>query len=464
MKRHEMWEESYRKFRHLEHVPHEDLRRRFQDLSVNFWEPGRDGRLGCKTLASPNGEFWMVRMAEIMEEYRLRGGVPKWIYDGAELMPLGYEGAHPGWKPIEGRDLPQGLLKFGKAIHLRPAIERGELLIRHAAFYGDDPSLAPAIRDDELNLDLSIWPGDFPDGDPRRQAGANIAARLSAGTDYYVWCVSAVYLPRLFDDFKGDACLVLRDPMVGVRLLERVAEQLPGGPGAWYLGFGAAQYIDPLNSAKLLLEPDPDHPVDAFFAKHFRYAFQQEARFIWVPKEIRPPGTLHDVKLEVGSLATYGELIELPETYEKRMATVTWRPPDRPEQFDDRAGMGIDGLVAGDDVDSLIFEKIMQPTPPKRSAFEATSDELLPYSRDYSSVGRVMFRLNDYGWGFRLDLDRELERRGGTRAEFTHEDGRVVQAEASTYELAVCRAALKAAIADGLWDGVIRRPVATESR
>ncbi|HEV8232752.1 MAG TPA: hypothetical protein VGQ75_10435 [Thermoanaerobaculia bacterium] len=459
MRRQDLWRKIYEESPRLEHVGPDELEQRFRDIFVNLTVVTPEGKMA--PVLGLNFDFWMVRWTAIVEEYMRRGGIPSVILAGTD-MPLLYDGPHPGWTALNGRKPPRGLLKFGTREHLRAALERGSFLIRPASWYAaQDPSLNPAMCDDELNLDFAIWPGDFPEGDPRRVAAENVTAHVVKGTDYYVYCVSMVYVTRLFDDFKGDACLVMRDPNLGPRFLEGVAEQLPGGKSAWVGGLGAVQYVDPLQSAELVLSANPHEIFDPFFAKPFRFAYQAEARFIWVPKENRPRGMLESVPVELGSLAHYCDLIELPEPYEKRRTRATWSPPKALPRFDDAAGTGIDGLLAGPEVDALIYENLMQPPPPRLEWPDRPTEARLPYSTDYQSALTVVTRLGGYGWVFWLDVDRELMRRRAARAKFHHDDGRSVEAQASTYELAVCRAALKAAIAQGLWDGVLPEPVST---
>ena len=455
MRKQDLWRKIYKESPRLEHVGPEELEQRFRDIFVNVNGVTPEGKIG--PALGPNFDYWMVRWTAILEEYGRRGGVPSMILAGAD-MPLLYGGPHPGWTALNGREPPSGLLKFGKTEYLRPAFERGSFLIRPASWYAkQDSSLHPAMVDDELNLDLFVWPGDFPEGDARRAAAENVTAHVVKGTDFYVFCVSMTYVTRLFDDFKGDACLVMRDPNLGLRFLEGVASQLPGGSSAWFGGFGYVQYVDPLQSADLVLAANPYEIFDPFFAKHFRFAYQAEARFIWVPKENRPPESLESISVELGSIAQYCDLIELPEPYERRRARATWTPTKALPRFDDTAGRGIDGLVAGADVDTFVHEKVMLPAPPRLEWPDSATGEQLPYSTDYQSALRILARMGSYGWGFMLDFDEELERRRATRARFNKGDSSV-ESEASTYELAVCKAALKAAAEEGLWDGALLSP------
>ncbi|HEY1758396.1 MAG TPA: hypothetical protein VGG72_23700 [Bryobacteraceae bacterium] len=155
------------------------------------------------------------------------------------------------------------------------------LRVRSASSYQDE-SLPASIRDNELRFDQTIGPIRF----------------TKLESDYYLSSYSARFESRAFDDFDADACLIIRDPnSFGARIVKAFEAVMPG----WENTFGAASYVDPLRA------PLCD---DIRFAKHFRYAYQAEARFVWTP--LKPVARLqHHVELELGDLSSFCELIAL---------------------------------------------------------------------------------------------------------------------------------------------------------
>ena len=53
----------------------------------------------------------------------------------------------------------------------------------------------------------------------------------------------------------------------------------------------------------------PDRRVDVHLCKHFRYAYQNEFRFVWLPDELQRD--LPTVFLELGRLKEFCEIIEI---------------------------------------------------------------------------------------------------------------------------------------------------------
>ena len=114
---------------------------------------------------------------------------------------------------------PPGMyfVKYGQAAHLRAALKTGRVQIRPASSYNDS-LLTPALRDNELTIGFQIVPSELKmevfDGKTGKPKGSLappvdniINKRLK--TDYYVYCVSEFYNPRLFIDFGYDACPII---------------------------------------------------------------------------------------------------------------------------------------------------------------------------------------------------------------------------------------------------------------
>jgi hypothetical protein len=205
------------------------------------------------------------------------------------------------------RELQPGsfLVKYGKYQYLEAMCEAGSIRIAPAALY-DDPTLNPAIRDQELELYIQPPPFamrleviDHNTGKPRatfNPIGNKITK--SASTNYFVYCLSTVLVPRLFVDFDADACVIITNPEDFIRRLVYAFEkQMPG----WTAMRMPVNYIDPLH-VRL-------NALDIFRQKHFRYAYQKEFRAIWLPPE--PIAKLDPIFVDVGRLSDSCRLIGL---------------------------------------------------------------------------------------------------------------------------------------------------------
>lgn len=90
--------------------------------------------------------------------------------------------------------------------------------------------------------------------------------------DYWLYCVTNSVEPRLFVDFNANSCVIVRDRARFTRMLDEATRlQLSGAA----MQDDTAVYVDPLlpTSANILVP----------FMKHFRYAYQDEHRFCWLP-------------------------------------------------------------------------------------------------------------------------------------------------------------------------------------
>jgi hypothetical protein len=187
------------------------------------------------------------------------------------------------------------LVRYSRRKWLEALVSHGHLRIFPATRY-DDPSLNPAIRDNEL--EVAIQPhgltAEVFDKAGRSKGTLEIAENLLTAvsqTNYYVNCLSGFLSPDLFPDFDADACVIIRDPRTYVsRILHALDARL-----GWRWGGTAEKikYIDPLNTSVRQF----NIPV----AKHFHYAYQQEWRVAWWPADY-----MHDLPfldLELGSMA-----------------------------------------------------------------------------------------------------------------------------------------------------------------
>ncbi len=97
-------------------------------------------------------------------------------------------------------------------------------------------------------------------------------------------------------DFESDACLVIHEPEV---FADRINRAMTRYFPKWRSDCNYVEYYDPLRVTPREIEP--------IWFKHFRYAYQQEIRLIWLPPE--PVEKLDYVTVALGSLEDIAELV-----------------------------------------------------------------------------------------------------------------------------------------------------------
>ena len=251
-------------------------------------------------------DYWVCLFIHLQEEYKSRKKEPLSItYTSptkAQILALEkYQSIKPG----------QALIKFGEYDHMRNLFENGKFKIAPASSYSD-PSLNHAIYDNELMLDQYIRGEEVWFKYPDKKSGeiknmkpvGDVAISTGLKTDYYVYCMTHTLKDRLFNDFSADSCVIIRDlSEFSNRLEAAVQSQLSD----WSMCSRSVEYIDPYD-AGLRLSENPT--LDLFFSKHFRYWYQQEYRFVWIPITCMP-NNLEPFQIELGSLSKIAELVDL---------------------------------------------------------------------------------------------------------------------------------------------------------
>lgn len=147
-------------------------------------------------------------------------------------------------------------------------------------------------REDVLKIVLN--PQEVPGGPLEHRV--DITFRV--GTDYWLYCVTSAVEPRLFVDFNAQACVIIKDKKKFRRLLELQ---------------GAVKFPDALHRRRKVVYIDPLLPstsvIDVPMSKHFRYEYQREYRYVWMPE--RPMDKLPYIDLELGDLQGIAELVVL---------------------------------------------------------------------------------------------------------------------------------------------------------
>ena len=124
-------------------------------------------------------------------------------------------------------------------------------------------------------------------------------------SDYWMYCMSDSLIPRLFCDFNADSCVVLdRQEFVG-RFTQ--AWRSSASAKATKMQVGWVEYDDPVGAFTAM--NSETYNVNVYFTKTFRYAYQNELRFVAKPEV--GYDNLDPIELELGSLHDIGELIVL---------------------------------------------------------------------------------------------------------------------------------------------------------
>ncbi len=298
------WQAHYHERRYLQAATSDQLAQRHADVCGNLATLSREGRLVFPS-SEADKDYWLCLFLHVLEEYKSRKQKPRDIpYTSStkaqNLALEKYQSIEPG----------QALIKFDKHEHMRNLFENGELRISPASSYFD-PSLNHAIYDNELMFDQYIRGEEVCFKYPDKQSGdirnmkpvGDVHISTSLKTDYYVYCMTHTLKDRLFNDFSADSCVIIRDVSeFSNRLKAAVESQLSG----WSLYSDSVEYIDPYDAGLRLSDPTPN----LFFSKHFRYWYQQEYRFVWIPSTCMP-NNLDRFQVELGSFSKIAELVDL---------------------------------------------------------------------------------------------------------------------------------------------------------
>jgi len=310
MPRHEAWRLQYRSRRYCAHLSQQELNKRIRDILIAMLTLTPEAKVGLPPI-DPHGIRWMERWTHVLEEMALRFGP----YPNGFTKDILHSEPFPNFVGVLAsraasalKHLPSAgvAIKFGRPEHMRALYERGALRIQAASFYRR-PDHNGAVRDDELALDVSLAlhrddivkvvvnPEDVPSGDLLQR----FDVRYESATDYWLYCVTASVQPRTFVDFEAEACVVIKDPR---RFLEAMQVALAPHVAGAKFRHGRINYVDPLLPQTAA--------VDIPMSKHFRYSYQDEYRFVWIPPE--PRSELTHIDVELGGLQEYSELITLP--------------------------------------------------------------------------------------------------------------------------------------------------------
>ncbi len=311
MTRHEYWRREYQLNRYMKNLTDIEAEQRAKDIFINYFALDHLCRI---TMRFPfdDKDFWLSRGTHLLEEFSIRFGPYPSGFDSGFLRQMAFPNPNDRAAPAAVRAvkgfprLSRGsyLVKYGKYRYLKDAHENGRIRIAPASSYRD-PSLNPAVQDDELRLRIPLQ-GDtrLIFTDPRggtKDMRVEDSAWVIEGNDYYVYCLSESLDSRLFLNFEADACLIVTDPAAFMhRINAAVFERLPASKHS----AGRPAYVDPL-----MVGVQEVRGSRVSSLKHFRYAYQQEFRLVWDGGEEQPG--LDTLLVEVGELRQFTELLQL---------------------------------------------------------------------------------------------------------------------------------------------------------
>jgi hypothetical protein len=202
------------------------------------------------------------------------------------------------------------IVKYGREGYLRALVDKGSWLIRPSAYYAVDPSLNRAQSDSEGVVELALPTVESVEHITEAaveyglqlevtEAAKCFEVRISYPVAPYVFCASRRLLPRLFDDFNAEACIVIHDIQTFYDRMGGALKVASGSPAM--AAVGPVKYYDPVNTeCDLAWGP---------FLKHYRFMYQQEHRLFWTPTG--GANGNEDLRLEMGSLRDCCEMINL---------------------------------------------------------------------------------------------------------------------------------------------------------
>jgi hypothetical protein len=278
--------QSYREYRYLQDLSTSDLRQICRDTFRNFITINVLGKAAPLSLNHPRHWYWRVRLLHVLEEFSVRFGPYPNGFDDEFVRDFRFP--KPGSPRIRRaasepshRSLTRGkyLVKYGKKEHILDMLDHGLVRLAPASSYASAEN-NDAIFDTELKFTYSLCnpspelvalhgalPSDLKADEPFH---GTVFLEQTLREDYYLFCLSASYDPRLFDDFESDACLIIKAPTeFRDRLMRRAADQLQSKGWA----FAPVTYVDPFSL------PDTAHHPS--LRKHHRYAYQDEVRAVW---------------------------------------------------------------------------------------------------------------------------------------------------------------------------------------
>jgi hypothetical protein len=297
--------------RYARHLSQSELNQRIRDVFLNLLRVNPEAKIDLG-LITAESSTWMEKWTHVLEEMQLRhgpfpSGFTRETLHSEPFPDFASDLAKRAAARLSSLALKRGdvFIKFGKRVYMERLHEIGALRIQPATYFAQ-PDHNGAVRDDELTVNMALAlrrddliklvrnPQDVPPNAPEQR----VDVKFQSPTDYWLYCVTNSVEPRLFVDFNADSCVIVRDRPRFTRML-REASGLELHDAV--MKDEPAVYIDPLLPTTAT--------ITVPFMKHFRYAYQDEYRFCWLPST--PTASLTHVDVQVGSIKDFSDLIVL---------------------------------------------------------------------------------------------------------------------------------------------------------
>jgi len=289
----EFWEFFYEANRYLERVDIETLSERYRALLRNLTCLSSKERDVIPRQSTLSSWYWFIKEHQTRYEFFLRGE-PLPVEPPAGVVCNEHVDAPLRPRTLNGTDV---IFRNCKQQHAISLVERGGLRIWPASKYSELEG-DKARADDELNKSV-FWSG--AKIKITTQSGNEIPVlgnfeRLTSMHDYYTYCTSCNFVSELKNECGG-ACVVINDVAKFSNRLNNAINKILDN---WYDFHCPVQYYDPYDCP-------PNQQIDTAMYKDFKFAYQQEYRFIWIHMEgVEAAGYLD---LELGCLSDIAQLL-----------------------------------------------------------------------------------------------------------------------------------------------------------
>jgi len=262
------WENEYRTRRYLARVSQLALELRYKSIVQNLVTLVAEERDVIPLTSALSSWYWFRKEYQARLEFYLRQ-VPIPVPD-LSLYSLRTGPAKPEF-PNAG----DVLFRYGQKAHLQQMLNDGVVRLGSAISYAQMEY--DAARQDDEATKTSYLPGEYArvaTTDGREIPIIGDITRRTSTSNYYLLCFTSEWDSRMFTAYEADSCLLIKD---GDRLHKRLS-------GACEMAFVECisslvpiHYFDPYD----MMAREPSNPI---LIKDFRFAYQQEWRFMCLPR------------------------------------------------------------------------------------------------------------------------------------------------------------------------------------
>ena len=281
----EFWEVEYLSYRYLGRVTDRQLVERYEGILRNLQAIVCRERDVIPIQSFLSSWYWFRKEHQTRLELVLRS-VPATVKPPLDVVFNNRaEGA-----PVRPRSPNAGdvLFRYDQEKFVRQIAAEGTIRIRPASEF--EKMTGDLARQDDEATKRHFMSGAHTrvttgDGRPIPVRG-DIQSSVSA-PNYYMFCVACDWDRDLFEAFDGaNSCLAITDVESFARRIERAsASELPG----WYFHHNPVEYFDPYERSR-------NEYFSPSMSKDFKFAYQREYRFVWMPMAGQTPNGFRFLK------------------------------------------------------------------------------------------------------------------------------------------------------------------------